>query len=87
MGRLTATGLADAFQDDLARTSQTWTVPASGKTLRVTTSIGIAAREEDTAGVFTEPGKLVLACARALQAGRAAGGNTRRVFQPRAAAA
>lgn len=87
MGRLTATGLADAFLDDLDRTSRTWVVPGSGKPLLVTTSVGIAAREEDTAEVFNEPAKLVVACARAVQAGKAAGGNTRRVFQPRAAAA
>lgn len=87
MGRLTAGGLAESFLEDLERACTAWTAPATGEPLPVTVSVGIAAVEEDTRHVLTEPGKLVLACARALQSSKAAGGATLRVFQPRAAAA
>ncbi len=86
-GRLTATGLAESFLDDLASVSPTWTAPASGRPLRVTTSVGIAVLDGETRHVLTEPGTLVRACARALQASKAEGRGSLRVFQPRAAAA
>ena len=86
MGRLTASTLAESFQHDLGRLGAGWTAPATNEPLRVLTSIGIAALEEDTRSIFTEPSKLVIACARALRASQASGGAGMRVFQPRAAA-
>lgn len=87
MGRLTASGLAESFVEDLSRLAASWTAPATGGRLVVSTSIGIAAIEEDTRQIFTDPSKLVAACAKALKATQAAGGASLRVFQPRAAAA
>ncbi|HZW11288.1 MAG TPA: HDOD domain-containing protein [Phycisphaerales bacterium] len=86
-GRLAARVLAEAFLDDLDRVSPTWTSPSESSPMRVTTTLGVAALDEDTRGVFTEARTLVLACARAMQAGVAAGGATLRVFQARSAAA
>jgi HD-like signal output (HDOD) protein/GGDEF domain-containing protein len=86
MGRLTATGLAESFLEDLRRLAPSWTSPATNEPLRVSTSIGIAALDPDTRAIFTEPGKLVMACAKAMRATQAAGGASVRVFQPRAAA-
>jgi diguanylate cyclase (GGDEF)-like protein len=85
IGSLTAVGLAESCVEDLERAS--WSAPSSGEPLRVTASVGVAALDDDTRAVLTDPSKLVLACARAMQTGRAAGGATLRVFQPRAAAA
>ena len=87
MGRLTATSLAELFAEDLARSASAWTAPATDKPLPISTSIGIAALEGDSRHVFTQPGKLVLASAKAIKAAQAAGGGNMRVFQPKAAAA
>ena len=87
MGRLTASGLAEAFREDLGRLASSWSAPATDEPLQVSTSIGIAAIENDTRALFTEPGRLVTACARALRASQASGGGSMRIFQPRAAAA
>lgn len=87
MGRLTAVGLAEQFSKDLARSMTDWLAPASGEPLKFSTSIGVAAIEDGTREIFTEPRRLVLACAKAIQASQAAGGGSMRVFQPNAKAA
>lgn len=86
MGRLTATSLAESFMNDLAGFGVRWTSPSTGEPLRVSTSIGIAALEPDTREILNEPGRLVMACAKAMRATQDAGGASMRVFQPRAAA-
>ena len=87
MGRLAAVGLAESFTRDLSRSMSDWTAPATEQPLVFTTSIGIAALEEETRGIFTEPRRLVLACVKAIQASQASGGGSMRVFQPKASAA
>lgn len=87
MGRLTATSLAELFAEDLVRSAKVWTAPATDKPLPISTSIGIAALEAESRHVFTQPGKLVLASAKAIKAAQASGGGSMRVFQAKAAAA
>ncbi len=87
MGRLAAVGLAESFARDLSRSMSDWTAPATEQPLVFTTSIGIAALEEETREIFTEPRRLVLACAKAIKASQASGGGSMRVFQPKASAA
>lgn len=86
-GRLTAANLAESFRSELVRCLPEWTAPATDRPLSFTTSIGVVALEEPTRQIFDEPGKLVRACARALQAGQAGGGGGMCVFEPKARAA
>lgn len=57
-----------------------------GVPLTITLSAGVACLEPATAGRFAEPNQLVETTERALEAAKAAGSNTLRVFAPRAAA-
>lgn len=87
MGRLTAVGLTETFTKDLSRNMNDWNVPSTEQPLRFTTSIGVASLEDGTRDILTEPRRLVLACAKAIQASQASGGGSVQVFQPKANAA
>lgn len=84
LDRAAAVRVADEFREELGHLARSW--GAGGAALPVTTSIGVASLEPDTRGTLKEPDHLVLACARALQASRAAGGGCTRAFVPKAAA-
>ena len=87
MSRKNASQLAENFLRELAASAPAWITPEKNQPLEIRTTIGIASFEADTKSVITEPARLVVACSRALKAGKSAGGGSLRVFEPRSAAA